>query len=77
MPKAYAPIDCEFHDVLEATAVRRRVAAIRYRARDGQTSLVHARILDLYATSGVEYMRLDDGAVIRLDRIVSIDDVEL
>ena len=77
MSGVYVPIDCEFHDVLEATSVRRKVATIRYRVEDGRTDAVQARIVDLYATGGVEYMRLDDGGVIRLDAIVSVDDVAL
>ncbi|MDR0181897.1 hypothetical protein [Lysobacter arvi] len=73
MTRPYVPIDCEFHDVLEATAVRRRVAVIHHLDDDGRTRVLEGRIADLYAAGAVEYMRLDDGNVIRLDRIVSID----
>ncbi len=75
MSTAYVPINCEFHDVLEATAVRRRPAILSLHAPGGQPATVHARIADLYAHDGMEYMRLDDGSVIRLDHIVSVDGV--
>ena len=73
MSRHYIPIDCEFHDVLEATATRRQVATVHYLDEEGQPRAVDARIADLYAKDGIEYMQLDDGRVIRQDRIVSID----
>lgn len=76
MSAHYVPIDCEFHDVLEATATGRRAATVRHLDEDGQTRITHARIFDLYAKDGVEYLQLEDGHVIRLDRIVSIDDAQ-
>lgn len=76
MSQAYVPINCEFHDVLEATAVRRQPATIRYLDEEGQLRVVQARILDLHAANAVEYMRLDDGGVVRLDRIVGVDEAE-
>ena len=69
MPQTYVPINCEFHDVLEAPAVRGQLATIRYLDDDGQLRVVQARILDLHARDAVEYMRLDDGGVVRLDRV--------
>ncbi|MBD9470401.1 hypothetical protein [Pseudoxanthomonas sp. PXM01] len=75
MSTVYVPINCEFHDVLEATAVRRRPAIFSLRDPAGQPATVHARIVDLYAHDGMEYMRLDDGRVVRLDHIISVDGV--
>ena len=75
MSTVYVPINCEFHDVLESTAVRRRPATFSLHDASGQPSTVHARIVDLYARQGMEYMRLDDGSVIRLDHILGVDGV--
>jgi Rho-binding antiterminator len=74
--QAYVPINCEFHDVLEATAVRGRAAVIRYLDEHGALQFAEARIRDLYARNAMEYMQLDDGSVIRLDQVVSVDGVE-
>ena len=42
----------------------------------GHRRVVDARVADLFARDGAEYMRLDDGSLIRLDRIVSIEDAQ-
>lgn len=73
MTSNYTPINCEFHDVLEATATTRRRVAIVFIGEDGQHETVQARITDLQASNGVEHMLLDDGRRIRLDAIVSVD----
>lgn len=73
----YVPIDCEFHDVLEATATTARRVAIEYLDTSGQQQTVQARISDLQAHNGEEHMLLDDGSRIRLDAIVSVDGVRL
>lgn len=75
MSRTYIPIDCEFHDVLEAAATLRRIVSIDHLDDGGNRRVVDARIADLFARDGAEYMRLDDGSVIRLDRLIAIDDV--
>lgn len=75
MTPTYVPINCEFHDVLEATATRARRAAIVYVDASGEQATAHARILDLRSKDASEYMHLDDGQVIRLDAIVSVDGI--
>jgi len=69
----YAPISCEFHDVLEATATRRRTASIRFIDVDGVLQQRNARIVALYVSGGSEYAELDSGERIRLDRLVAVD----
>ncbi len=73
MSQDYTPINCEFHDVLEATSVQRRKAVIAVEDASGERSVVEARITDLFAQRGVEYMRLDNGDTLRLDRILAVD----
>jgi Rho-binding antiterminator len=77
MTSTYVPINCEFHDVLEATATTRRRVAVLYIADDGQQQTVRARITDLQASNGVEHMVLDDEKRIRLDAILSVDGMGL
>lgn len=72
MSTHYVPINCEFHDVLEATATTRRRVTIVYTDESGQERLVQAGIRDLQARAGVEHMLLDDGSCIRLDAILSV-----
>ncbi|HEY0333944.1 MAG TPA: hypothetical protein VGC74_09580 [Stenotrophomonas sp.] len=75
--EGYSPINCEFHDVLEATAVRRRVARIGFVDEHGKPQERSAKITDLTAHDGAEYLEIDTGERIRLDRLVSIDDQRL
>lgn len=73
----YRPISCDFHDILEATATRRTRARIVFLDEDGGRRTVQARIVDLGAGPGGECMTLETGEVVRLDRILSVDDARL
>jgi Rho-binding antiterminator len=70
----YAPIDCSVHDRLEALATLRRPVTIRYRGSDGDGAVASGRIVDVGARSGAEYLRLDSGLELRLDRIVQVEE---
>ncbi len=74
MSRPYVPINCEFHDVLETVAVQRRSVPMVIE-EDGGEHVLLARIVDITAHDGVETMRLDDGRIVRLDAIVSVDGV--
>jgi Rho-binding antiterminator len=70
----YEPIACDFHDRLEALATLRRRVRLSLAAGDGE-GLIEGRIEDIYTTeSKEEFIRMDDGSAIRLDRIVSVDE---
>lgn len=75
MCRPYQPINCEFHDVLEAVATERRRVPIVYATQGAASARVAARITDLGAKDGIEYMHLDDGTQVRLDDIVSVDGI--
>ncbi len=74
MSRPYVPINCEFHDVLETVAVQRRAVPMVIE-EDGAEHALLARIVDITAHDGVETMRLEDGRIVRLDAIVSVDGV--
>ena len=74
---AYQPISCDFHDLLEAAATRRSVVVLELRDSTGETQRVQARIDDIVTQPDGEYVQLDTGLPVRLDRIVSIDGVRL
>lgn len=75
-PAPYTPIDCSLHDRLEALATVGRHCQIVYRAEDGTTDELTGRIADVFAQRGAEYLRLESGAEVRLDRLVQVDGVE-
>ena len=73
----YQPISCEFHDVLESLATTAHRAPVVYVGDDGARHEVSAVITDLFGRDGVEFMVLDSGETVRLDRLVTVDGVRL
>jgi Rho-binding antiterminator len=71
----YSPVACGFHDRLEAMATLGRSCAVRYREPDGEEREVVARIEDIYAAGGEEFVRLSGGEVVRLDRLIEVEPV--
>lgn len=76
----YQPVECDFHDRLEEFAVTRRRVRVSHGV--GQTlglvngSEVHIEglIETIYTTeSKEEFLRMEDGTVIRLDKIKAIE----
>jgi Rho-binding antiterminator len=71
----YEPVDCALHDRLEAAATLRRTVTLRYAGPEGEVELTAARIVDIRARDCVEYLELDSGVEMRLDRILEMDGV--
>lgn len=69
----YTPIDCNFYDILEANAVLKKVVRIEYKDEQENIIEIHHRIVDLFIKEKAEYMKLENGLVIRLDLIHSVD----
>jgi len=72
MNESYTPINCDFHDELEAIATLRNNCVIVYCSSDGETR-VQDYIDDVYARNGEEFIKLNSGLVIRLDALVEVD----
>ncbi len=68
----YQPIDCGVHDRLESYATLGSVCDVRFVAPDGSERSASGRIVDVFARDGAEYLRLDDGTEIRLDRLRTV-----
>ena len=71
--KDYKPINCSFYDELEAAATLKKYIRIQYLSTLQEMLTIDAVIKDLFIKEGAEYMQLNTGEEIRLDRIVSID----
>lgn len=65
----YKPISCTYHDILESVTVMREVCNIVYVDEQHVQHTVRSRITDIFARSGEEYIKLEDGTLIRLDRL--------
>lgn len=72
----YRSIGCSYYDQLEAYAVKKTFCAIVYKD-GGEERTSEGIIKDLYAKDAAEYLLLDNGTEIRLDRIVSVNGTPL
>ena len=72
--KAYEPISCSFHDLLLAKATLQEKVEVAYRLLGGGDTLVQAVIQDVFTRDKEEFMVLDNGDCIRLDRIIRVND---
>ena len=73
----YHPISCEFHDRLEDLATLRKRARISVRDESGSDQYRDTVITDVFAREGAEYLSLDTGETLRLDRLVEVDGARL
>lgn len=73
MDRPYTPIDCAQHEELLALATLRRTVHCTLLAPDGRHASLVGVIDDVYARAGAEYLRLRDGATVRLDRILTLN----
>ena len=72
-PDSYVPINCEFHDLLEALATTQKPAQIHFRDAEGVEQHRTAAVADVYARDGAEYLLLSTDETLRLDQLVQVD----
>ncbi|MGI9627543.1 MAG: hypothetical protein ACR2QM_11955 [Longimicrobiales bacterium] len=71
----YQPVACHLHDRLEDLAVRRKVCALRYYDDLGTVTEAAGTITDIYSRDQAEYLDLDSGLTVRLDALVSFEEL--
>ena len=73
----YQPISCDFHDLLEVHATRRKPTQVQYRDASGMVQTRDAVITDVYAREGADYLTLSTGETLRLDQLIEVDQARL
>ena len=74
--KNYQPIDCNLYDYIEHFATLRQVVRINYESVHGTSIVLLARITDTHTTTQKEeFLLLDNGSSIRLDRLIQLDQI--
>jgi Rho-binding antiterminator len=71
---AYRPISCTFHQYLETWARQQQACKIQYRQNDGSAIEVSSEIIDLFSWQGAQYILIEKGQLIRIDRLLSVND---
>ena len=70
----YQNISCSYYDQLEAYATKKTHCSVIYNADDLEKTS-NGIIVDLFTKDGAEYLKLNNGIVIRLDQLISINGV--
>lgn len=73
MDEQYTPIGCSYYDQLELLAMHKSPTVLKYRDDQQAEQELHAVIVDVYSQDKQEFIKLDDGQTIRLDRLISVD----
>ncbi|MCH8568872.1 MAG: hypothetical protein LAT67_11435 [Balneolales bacterium] len=69
----YEPIACRLYDELERIIIEKREVELVYETETGMLDAPQqrsARIVDIYTRDKQEFIRLEDGTEIRLDRLI-------
>lgn len=69
----YQPVSCQFYDELEALATLRKPLTVVYLNPLGQAHNATGKIKDIFTRYKAEFLLLDDGTEIRLDRILQVN----
>lgn len=73
----YQPINCGYYDELEALATQGKSVLIQFYNTAGQEQELQAKIITFESRDAAEYLVLDNGVKIRLDRLISVDNKPL
>ncbi|MFB6249832.1 MAG: transcriptional antiterminator, Rof [Salinibacter sp.] len=71
----YQPVACSLYDDLGLRLMRGTASRLVVEGDDGPETL-ETTIDDLYTQSDAEYLRLENGRTVRLDRIVEVEDID-
>lgn len=69
----YQPIDCNYYDELVLIAMRKREVTIVYRISEQKITTIQSVIRDIYTKNKEEFILLETGEPVRLDKLVSVD----
>ena len=73
MNQPYQPISCSFYDDLEVWSMRKTLCSIEFHDANGIPQTVETTIADVFANSGEEFIKLADGQLVRLDRLIGVN----
>jgi len=69
----YQPISCDYYDELEIVAMRQTIAEIVFKNEKGVETTISTKIKTLQTRNSEEFLILENGDEIRLDRLVSMN----
>ncbi|MFK7900903.1 MAG: hypothetical protein AB8B61_09120 [Cyclobacteriaceae bacterium] len=72
--KAYTPISCDFHSIIEHYATLGSTVVLIYRTEEKEQHTVNCTIIDVFTSSREEFITTNQGQIIRLDQIIQLND---
>ncbi|MEL6942080.1 MAG: hypothetical protein AAFO82_05375 [Bacteroidota bacterium] len=69
----YQPISCDFYDLLEESVTLKKKSIIHFYNTDYQEEQIVSRIINLFTKQKEEFLELENGQLIRLDQLISVD----
>ncbi|MBE0550942.1 MAG: hypothetical protein IH619_00995 [Ignavibacterium sp.] len=75
MEKEYKPIACGLYDELELRALRKQVVRLTFQNDKNENELIECIISDLFSKDKIEFLKTNDGKIIRLDDVLELDGI--
>lgn len=75
MEKEYKPIACGLYDELELRALRKQVVRLTFQNDKNENELIECIISDLFSKDKIEFLKTNDGKIIRLDDLLELDGI--
>ena len=69
----YKPINCGLYDELELLALKKVKVIIKYKDENSQIISCESVIADLFSENKVEFLKLSNGKIIRLDNLIEVN----
>ncbi|NMM50187.1 hypothetical protein [Marinigracilibium pacificum] len=77
MEKPYKPISCSFYDYLEAYIIKGKPVDLKFYEDNGALTDINVKLKNLKTVSGEEFLIFEGGKEIRLDQLISIENIQL
>ena len=75
MDKQYKPVACGLYDELELRALRKQTVCLVFFNDKNKNETIQCTIIDLFSKDKTEYLKTNEGLVIRLDNVVEMDNI--
>ena len=75
MEKEYKPIACGLYDELELRALRKKMVKLNFQNDKNEHEQIECTIVDLFSKDKIEFLKTNDGKIIRLDNVLELDGI--
>jgi len=75
MEKEYKPIACGLYDELELRALRKKIIKLTFQNDKNDNETIECTIADLFSKDKIEFLKTNDGRIIRLDDVLELDGI--